>query len=40
MFFINEFGANVNLGNIKLTDVLALEAERCGLRSETFFMEG
>lgn len=39
MFFINHIGPNVNLGNIKLSDVLTLEAERCGLRSETFFME-
>jgi phosphosulfolactate synthase len=39
MYFINEVGANVNLGNIKLHDVLVLEAQRCGLRSETFFME-
>jgi phosphosulfolactate synthase len=39
MDFINEIGANVNLGNVKLTDVLVLEAQRCGLRSETFFME-
>lgn len=39
MFFINQFGANVNLGNVKIRDVLLLEAERRGLRSETFFME-
>lgn len=39
MFFINLFGANVNLANIKVSDALVLEAERCGLRSETFFME-
>ncbi|MCH1626369.1 phosphosulfolactate synthase [Fredinandcohnia quinoae] len=39
MFFINQFGANVNLGNIKLQDVLTLEAQRLGLRSETLFME-
>lgn len=39
MLFINQFGSNVNLGNIKLQDVLVLEAQRCGLRSETFFME-
>lgn len=38
MFFINTFGANVNLGNIKVHDSLLLEAERVGLRSETFFM--
>jgi phosphosulfolactate synthase len=39
MYFINEFGTNVNLGNVKLQDVLALEAERQGLRSETFYLE-
>ncbi|MFT4414107.1 phosphosulfolactate synthase [Fredinandcohnia humi] len=38
MFFINQFGANVNLGNVKLQDVLVLEAQRHGLRSETFFL--
>jgi len=39
MYFIREIGANVNLGNVKLNDVLVLEAQRCGLRSETFFLE-
>lgn len=39
MFFINEIGTNVNLGNVKLADVLFLEAQRLGLRSETFYME-
>ncbi len=39
MFFINAFGSNVNLGNVKIQDALLLEAERVGLRSETFFME-
>lgn len=39
MHFINEIGPNVNLGNIKPTDVLFLEAQRCGLRSETLFLE-
>lgn len=38
MFFINQFGANVNLGNVKLQDVLVLETQRLGLRSETFFL--
>ncbi|MBS4197778.1 phosphosulfolactate synthase [Lederbergia citri] len=38
MYFINEIGPNVNLGNVKLSDVLVLEAQRCGLRCETFFM--
>ena len=39
MFFINHLGANVNLGNVKIHDVLLLEAQRCGLRSETFYLE-
>lgn len=39
MYFINEIGANVNLGNVKPSDVLVLETERCGLRSETLFLE-
>ncbi|WAA10928.1 phosphosulfolactate synthase [Fervidibacillus albus] len=39
MYFINAIGPNVNIGNVKLTDCLALEAQRCGLRSETFHME-
>lgn len=37
VFFINQIGANVNLGNIRPHDVLLLEAERVGLRAETFF---
>jgi phosphosulfolactate synthase len=39
MFFINLFGANVNLGNVRLQDALVLEAQRRGLRSETFYLE-
>ena len=39
MYFIKEIGPNVNLGNVKLQDVLVLEAQRCGLRNETFYME-
>ncbi len=39
MYFINLFGANVNLGNIKLSDILTLETQRRGLRSETFYVE-
>lgn len=39
MFFINELGPNANLGNVKIRDVLLLETQRVGLRSETFFME-
>jgi phosphosulfolactate synthase len=38
MFFINQVGANVNLGNVNPNDLLLLEAQRCGLRSETFFL--
>jgi phosphosulfolactate synthase len=39
MYFIKEVGPNVNLGNVNIRDVLLLEAQRCGLRSETFFLE-
>lgn len=39
MYFINEIGPNVNLGNVKPSDVLVLEAQRCGLRCETFHVE-
>jgi phosphosulfolactate synthase len=39
MYFIKEIGTNVNLGNVKLQDVLVLETQRCGLRSETFYLE-
>lgn len=39
MYFINEIGPNVNLGNVKPADVLVLEAQRCGLRCETFHVE-
>lgn len=34
--FIRTFGANVNLGNIPSNEVIALEALRRGLRSDTF----
>ena len=37
MYFINRFGANVNLGNVAARDLLVLEAQRQGLRYETFF---
>src|SRR5690625_3135272 len=40
MYFINKIGPNVNLGNIKLEEVLILETQRHGLRCETFFMDG
>lgn len=36
-YFIKLFGANVNLGNIAPHEVIALEALRMGLRSDTFF---
>lgn len=36
MYFINAFGPNVNLANVKPNDVLVLEAQRLGLRYETF----
>lgn len=39
MFFINCIGSNVNLGNVKISDVLILETQRRGLRSETFNLE-
>ena len=35
-WFINKFGANVNLGNIAYNDVIPLECLRLGLRSDTF----
>jgi len=36
-WFIANFGANVNLGNIAPNEIIALEALRLGLRSDTFF---
>jgi len=36
-WFIKQFGANVNLGNIGPSEVIALEALRTGLRGDTFF---
>ncbi|MEO5360539.1 MAG: phosphosulfolactate synthase [Nitrospirota bacterium] len=36
-YFINRFGANVNLGNIVPNEILIVESLRQGLRSETFF---
>ncbi|WP_071395145.1 phosphosulfolactate synthase [Bacillus tuaregi] len=38
-FFINELGANVNLGNVNIKDILLLETQRSGLRSDTFDLE-
>jgi phosphosulfolactate synthase len=37
VWFIKNMGANVNLGNIAPTDVVALETLRLGLRGDTFF---
>lgn len=37
VYFIKLLGANVNLGNISPTEVIALESLRIGLRSDTFF---
>ena len=36
-WFIQQFGANVNLGNIGPWDVIPLETLRLGLRGDTFF---
>ena len=36
-WFIKNFGANVNLGNIAPNDVIPLETLRLGLRGDTFF---
>ncbi|MCF8222165.1 MAG: phosphosulfolactate synthase [Bacteroidales bacterium] len=36
-WFIRQFGANVNLGNIAPAEIIALEALRNGLRGDTFF---
>lgn len=38
MYFINLIGPNVNLGNVSPLDLLLLEAQRNGLRNETFFI--
>jgi phosphosulfolactate synthase len=37
-FFITQIGANVNLGNVSPRDLVRLEAQRVGLRNETFFV--
>lgn len=37
LYFIKEFGCNVNLGNIAPADVIPLETIRLGLRGDTFF---
>ena len=36
VWFINSFGANVNLGNISPNDIISLECLRGGLRGDTF----
>jgi phosphosulfolactate synthase len=36
-WFIKNFGANVNLGNIEPHEIIPLESLRCGLRGDTFF---
>lgn len=37
VWFIKQFGTNVNLGNIATNEVIALETLRLGLRGDTFF---
>ncbi len=37
VWFIKQFGANVNLGNIAPSEIAALETLRMGLRGDTFF---
>ena len=37
VWFIKQFGANVNLGNIGPADIIPLECLRVGLRGDTFF---
>ena len=37
LFFIDNIGPNVNLGNISKDEVISLEALRLGLRGDTFF---
>ncbi|PCJ25034.1 MAG: phosphosulfolactate synthase [Flavobacteriales bacterium] len=37
VWFIKQFGANVNLGNIAFNEVIPLECLRLGLRGDTFF---
>ena len=36
-WFINKYGADVNLGNISFHDIIPLETLRLGLRSDTLF---
>ena len=37
VWFLSQFGANVNLGNIGPNDLIPLECLRLGLRGDTFF---
>jgi len=37
IWFIKNFGANVNLGNIPPQEIIAIETLRLGLRGDTFF---
>jgi phosphosulfolactate synthase len=37
VWFIKQFGSNVNLGNVATGEVVALESLRLGLRGDTFF---
>lgn len=37
VWFLKRFGANTNLGNIAIDDVVPLETLRLGLRGDTFF---
>jgi phosphosulfolactate synthase len=37
VWFVKQFGANVNLGNIAPNEIIPLESLRCGLRGDTFF---
>jgi len=37
VWFIKQFGANVNLGNVATGEIIALESLRLGLRGDTFF---
>lgn len=37
VYFLKLFGANVNVGNIGVDDVISLETLRLGLRGDTFF---
>lgn len=36
VWFVKNFGAEVNLGNVPSQEVIALETIRCGLRGDTF----